>query len=47
MYATIAERKLKSLKKNGQYRDFTTINRICGRYPLAHVDGDTKKEVVV
>lgn len=47
MYETFAKEKLQSLKRKGQYRDFVTINRIRGRYPLAYVGGDTSREVVV
>ncbi|WP_246794860.1 5-aminolevulinate synthase [Burkholderia perseverans] len=47
MYAATAEGKVESLKSSGQYREFQTVDRIRGRYPLAHVGNNLRKEDVV
>lgn len=39
MYTGIISGKLNELKKNGQYREFVTLNRIRGAYPLAYLNG--------
>lgn len=41
-------KKLKELKETGKYREFITLNRICGKYPLARmsVDGIDKNVVM-
>lgn len=31
-------KKLDALKRNGQYREFVTLNRICGQYPSAYLN---------
>jgi 5-aminolevulinate synthase len=46
MYQDIVNQKIQSLKNKGQYRDFITINRIRGNYPMAVVEG-IRNEVVV
>ncbi|QTL40375.1 5-aminolevulinate synthase [Xenorhabdus budapestensis] len=43
MYDNILNEKLMKLKENGQYREFVTLNRICGQYPLAktnHIENE-------
>ncbi|MHA7846864.1 5-aminolevulinate synthase [Serratia sp. D1N4] len=47
IYNKLAEEKLDTLKKNGQYRTFQTINRIKGAYPEAYTDEKKEKKVVV
>lgn len=47
MYSEIIRNKLKSLKENGQYREFITINRIRGQYPLALLNGEKESKPVV
>lgn len=47
MYAEIIDRKLEQLKSSGQYREFVTLNRIRGQYPLARLGSDKKSEPVV
>ncbi|MBI0424492.1 5-aminolevulinate synthase [Acinetobacter sp. ACIN00229] len=46
MYTLLAEKKVQELKDNSQYRDFTTIDRICKQYPLAKCL-NTNNEVIV
>jgi 5-aminolevulinate synthase len=46
MYNNILEEKLQNLKKSGQYREFITINRIRGSYPMARVDSGKEHTVV-
>ncbi|WP_419418934.1 5-aminolevulinate synthase [Legionella sp. D16C41] len=46
MYNSILEEKLQKLKNSGQYREFITINRIRGSYPMAWVDGFKEQTVV-
>ncbi|MFI8710155.1 5-aminolevulinate synthase [Bacillus sp. NPDC077411] len=47
MYAKIIENKLESLKESGQYREFVTINRMRGQYPLAQLNGQKDGQPVV
>lgn len=47
MYAKIIEKKLESLKESGQYREFVTINRMRGQYPLAQLNGQKDGQPVV
>lgn len=47
MYTEIIKNKIDSLKQNGQYREFVTINRINGQYPLAMLNGKKDEEPVV
>jgi 5-aminolevulinate synthase len=47
MYAKMVNNKIQSLKESGQYREFVTINRICGKYPLAMLNGKEEEKSVV
>lgn len=47
MYQTLLNEKLSALKASGQYRAFVTLNRICGQYPLAQLEGDNERSVIV
>lgn len=47
MYQRLLSEKLNGLKATGQYRTFVTLNRICGQYPLAQVEGNDERSVVV
>jgi 5-aminolevulinate synthase len=47
MYTEIFNNKLNFLKESGQYREFVTINRISGQYPLAMLNGQEDSEPVV
>lgn len=47
MYNGIINTKLQSLKDSGQYREFVTLNRIRGQYPLAYLNGNETSEPVV
>lgn len=47
MYQNLLNEKLNDLKSSGQYRTFVTLNRICGSYPLARLEGEETKPVVV
>ncbi|MFW9079931.1 5-aminolevulinate synthase [Pseudomonas sp. P2757] len=47
MYQALLQDKLETLRTTGQYRHFTTLNRICGRYPLARLSDNNDSEVVV
>jgi len=47
MYTEIITRQLNLLKESGQYREFVTINRIRGEYPLARLNGEEEGEPVV
>ncbi|AZT97650.1 MAG: 5-aminolevulinate synthase [Brevibacterium aurantiacum] len=47
MYDQLFSRALEELRESGQYRTFTNINRIAGRYPTARTDHSSNKEVVV
>lgn len=48
MYNALINNKLQALKDSGQYREFITINRIRGNYPMAMVEGiNSDKQAVV
>ncbi|MCP3740791.1 5-aminolevulinate synthase [Rossellomorea sp. BNER] len=47
MYTEIFKNKIDSLKESGQYREFVTINRISGQYPLAMLNGQKDAKPVV
>ncbi|MFC4076123.1 5-aminolevulinate synthase [Salinithrix halophila] len=47
MYAEMVNKKLTALKESGQYREFITINRIRGQYPLALLNGQDDAQPVV
>jgi 5-aminolevulinate synthase len=48
MYTNILSEKLINLKKNGQYREFVTLNRICGQYPIAKLNHmENENQVIV
>lgn len=47
MYTEIISNKLNNLKQQGQYREFITLNRISGKYPLAHLNGQKDSKPVV
>lgn len=47
MYENILNEKLNTLKQNGQYREFLTINRICGNYPAAFLHGNAAEQVTI
>ncbi|MEH7464272.1 5-aminolevulinate synthase [Bacillus thuringiensis] len=47
MYTEIISNKLNALKESGQYREFVTINRIRGQYPLAQLNGQENEKPVV
>lgn len=47
MYAELAEQKVNQLKQKGHYREFVTINRLCSQYPLAKVNQQEDRHVVV
>ncbi|MEK4886420.1 5-aminolevulinate synthase [Bacillus sp. FSL W8-0223] len=47
MYLEIIDNKLKSLKESGQYREFVTLNRINGQYPLAQLNGQENAQPIV
>ncbi|CAP41660.1 5-aminolevulinate synthase [Bordetella petrii] len=47
MYQTLLSKKLSDLKASGQYRTFVTLNRICGQYPLAQLEGGDERPVIV
>ncbi|EFR8872216.1 5-aminolevulinate synthase [Salmonella enterica] len=46
MYDEFFINKLEHLKSSGQYRNFVTLNRICGEYPLASI-ADNHSTVVI
>lgn len=46
MYQTLLNEKLSALKASGQYRTFVTLNRICGQYPLAQLEGGNERPVI-
>lgn len=46
MYDIFFSEKVDALKKPGQYRNFVTLNRICGKYPLADITDDHSSAVV-
>lgn len=47
MYQSLLRQQLELLKSSNQYRTFTTLSRICGRYPLAKLDDSEQDPVVV
>lgn len=47
MYAELLKNKIQLLKESGQYREFVTINRIRGQYPLATLSGKKNDQSVV
>ena len=47
MYERLLSQQLNHLKAVGQYRNFVTLNRICGQYPLARLEGSDARPVVV
>lgn len=47
MYQSLLSEKLSELKASGQYRTFVTLNRICGEYPLARLEGADDRPVVI
>ncbi|MDE9488316.1 5-aminolevulinate synthase, partial [Xenorhabdus bovienii] len=48
MYNEMLNRKLVELKESGQYREFVTLNRIRGQYPLARLNNpENEKPIVV
>ncbi len=47
MYQAILQEQLEALRLSGQYRHFTTLNRVCGRYPMARLPEKNDSEVVV
>lgn len=47
MYQHLLNEQLSGLKAAGQYRTFVTLNRICGQYPLARLEGSDGEPVVV
>lgn len=47
MYRSLLSEKLGELKAAGQYRTFVTLNRICGEYPLARLEGANDRPVVI
>ncbi|KND59168.1 5-aminolevulinate synthase [Candidatus Burkholderia verschuerenii] len=46
MYDRLFCEKLDEIRSAGQYRTFVTLNRVCGQYPLAHIDGENRKVTV-
>ncbi|MBV8604795.1 MAG: 5-aminolevulinate synthase [Pelomonas sp.] len=47
MYQRLLSEKITRLKSAGQYRNFVTLNRICGQYPLARLGQNSGPPVVV
>lgn len=47
MYQSLLSEKLSDLKDSGQYRTFVTLNRIRGKYPLARLEGEDNRPVVI
>ncbi len=47
MYQERLIEKLDSLKKTGQYRNFVTLSKICGKYPLAKAIGKNNEPVTI
>ncbi len=35
MYKNLFQTKISELKENGNYREFTEVNRVSSKYPLA------------
>ncbi|MBU9844833.1 5-aminolevulinate synthase [Rahnella ecdela] len=46
MYDIFFREKVEILKQSGQYRNFVTLNRICGKYPLANITANHSSAVV-
>lgn len=47
MYQALLQEQLETLKASNQYRTFTPLSRICGRYPLARLGSNSGQQVVV
>ena len=47
MYNAIFEGKINEIKESGLYRNFVTLNRIRGRYPLAQLANDNCDDPIV
>ncbi|KTB95281.1 5-aminolevulinate synthase [Pseudomonas syringae ICMP 11293] len=47
MYQSLLSEKLSELKASGQYRTFVTLNRIRGKYPLARLEREDNRPVVI
>ena len=47
MYQSLLREQLELLKSSNQYRTFTTLSRICGRFPLAKLDDSDRDPVIV
>lgn len=45
MYKTLFFNKISELKENGSYREFTEVNRLSTKYPLAK--GESGQELIV
>lgn len=45
MYKKLFYSKISELKKNGNYREFTEVNRVSSKYPLAK--GEYGQEIIV
>ncbi|MCQ9301430.1 5-aminolevulinate synthase [Staphylococcus hyicus] len=45
MYKNLFQNKISELKENGNYREFTEVNRVSSKYPLAK--GENGQEIVV
>ncbi|HGH0787235.1 TPA: aminotransferase class I/II-fold pyridoxal phosphate-dependent enzyme [Staphylococcus pseudintermedius] len=45
MYKELFYSKISELKKNGNYREFTEVNRVSSKYPLAK--GEYRQEIIV
>ena len=46
-YRTLFEEKVNVLKASGEYRVFRQIDRICGEYPLCHMNGNSEDRGVI
>lgn len=46
-YQGFFEDKINSLKKTGAYRDFRYIDRVCGKYPLCYINGNSKNQGII
>jgi 5-aminolevulinate synthase len=47
MYQAILKQQVENLKASGQYRTFTKLNRICGRYPSARLADKADAEIIL
>lgn len=45
MYKNLFQTKISELKENGNYREFTEVNRVSSKYPLAK--GENGQEIIV